>query len=142
MSSQPQSVVQKILIVLCILLAVNLGVYLFPESPVEATRISGRETDAAFNSLSSANMNLAQSNLRLASSIDRLSSELHSLGLEKWAKSEEAVAKAQEGLAKSSELLANALNHASDVMKAMGGSAPQDGAMGEIEESPKEPEQQ
>ncbi len=142
MSHQPRTAVQYILIFLCVLLSLDLGIRLFSGSPVEATRISGRETDAAFTSLSSANMNLSQSNLRLAASIDRLSTELHSLDLDKWAKSEEAVAKAQEGLAKSSELLASALARACDVLKAMGGNAPQAGAAGENEESPKEPEQQ
>lgn len=115
--------------VLCVLVALDIALRLWSGAPVEATRISGRETDQAFESLSGANQSLAAANQRLAGSVDRLASELRAV--EKWADSQKALVKAEEGLAKSSETLANSLSLAADALKAMEKVSPKPGEAGE-----------
>ncbi len=131
MSGRALSSSSKLLFLACLLLSIDICLRWFGTVPVEATRISGRETDAAFQSLSSANYSLAQASQGLASSIDRLSVALHSMELDKWVKSEGEMARAQAALAKSSEELAKVLSSVADVMKANDRGAPDSGAVGE-----------
>lgn len=131
MSGRALSSSNKLLFVACLLLSIDICVRWFGAVPVEATRISGRETDAAFQNLSSANYSLAQASQGLAVSIERLSAELRSMELDKWIKSEGEMAKAQEALAKSSETLAKSLITVADAMKATDRGVPDSGTVGE-----------
>jgi len=131
MSSRAQSSSSKLLFVACLLLSADILLRWLGAVPVEATRISGRETDAAFQSLSSANYSLAQASQGLAASIERLSMALHSMELDKWVKSEGEMAKSHTALAKSSDELAQALLSIADAMKATDKGAPDSGTVGE-----------
>lgn len=129
MSASSRFSSQTVPVVLCLLLVADILTRWFGPTPVEATRISGRETDAAFQSLSGANESLARANQTLAASVDRLSGELR--GVQKWADAEKGLAKAQEQLAKASEQLAQSIVVASDALKAMNEGSPVSGNVGE-----------
>ncbi len=139
MSASSRFSLRTVPVVLCLLLLADILTRWFGPTPVEATRISGRETDAAFQSLSGANEGLARANQTLAASVDRLSGELR--GVQKWAEAEKGLAKAQEQLAKASEQLAQSILVASDALKAMNEGTPDSGDVGEeppVEAAPEE----
>lgn len=141
MSVFPRGSTHTILLILCGLCTLDIALRWWSVPPVEATRISGRETDAAFESLSGANQNLAQANMALAASFERLSSELRAMGLNKFVDAQKAAIEAQGKQAKAAELLAAALNTAADALKAMDRGAPKSGEMGEepVKEEEAEP---
>ena len=99
MGFQPVNKSQALGVVLIVLLAADILLRFFGTGPVEATRISGRETDVAFHSLSSSNERLAASNQALAVAVQSLTTELRDLRLKEWAKAEEKLAEAQTKLA-------------------------------------------
>lgn len=98
-----------LLVVLCVLLTVDILFRVFDGGPVEATRISGRETDAAITQLSGTYNQMAAANQALSAAINRLTSELARLELDKWAKAESELAKAQDRLAAAADSLAQRL---------------------------------
>jgi hypothetical protein len=105
-----------LLLLFCSLLTVDIVLRVFEGDPAEATRIAGRETDAAITQLSGTYNQMSAANTALAASINRLSSELARLELDKWSKAEKALADSQELLAAAAANLANALtlNEATD----------------------------
>jgi hypothetical protein len=96
-------------ILVIILLAFDLSIRFWSATPVEATRISGRETDEAFHSLSGANDQLASSNQKLASSLDRLGTILQGLDIKKLSDSQTKLAESQLELVKTIKVLNEAL---------------------------------
>ena len=74
---------------LCLLLSADIFLRVFDGDRAEATRISGRETDAAIDRLAGTYYQMSAANTALASSINRLTAQLARLELEKWADAEE-----------------------------------------------------
>jgi hypothetical protein len=107
-----------LLFLFCLLLAADLTLRLVDVRPVEATRISSRETDVAFSGLANANQALAQSNQVLARSIQSLTSQLGSLNLAKWAGAEDKLSASQEKLSEASEGLSESISLLSESLKA------------------------
>ncbi|MCA9426238.1 MAG: hypothetical protein KC940_10625 [Candidatus Omnitrophica bacterium] len=91
---------------LCLLLSADIFLRVFDGDRAEATRISGRETDAAIDRLAGTYYQMSAANTALASSINRLTAQLARLELEKWADAEEQLADSQELLAEAATNLA------------------------------------
>ena len=98
-----------LILALCVLLFADICLRLFDGDPVQATRIAGRETDAAITQLAGTYYQMAAANKALASSIGQLSSQLARLDLKQWSKAEEKLAKSQELLADAAIDLAKSL---------------------------------
>ena len=107
-----------LLTVFCILLALDIASRWFGASPVEATRLEGRERDAALDTLSVATNAMAQANLALAESIAFLNTELHGLKLGDLADSQEKLSESQKGLGDAAKLLSESFTRLSDTLKA------------------------
>jgi cell division protein FtsB len=107
-----------LLFLFCLLLVADLVLRLADVGPVEATRISSRETDVAFTGLAGSNQALAQSNQALARSIQSLTSQLGSLNLAQWAEAEEKLSASQEKLSEASESLSGSISLLSESLKA------------------------
>lgn len=106
-----------LLTALCVLLALDIASRWFGASPVEATRLEGRERDAALDTLSVATNAMAQANLSLAESIAYLNTELHDLKLGDLAKSQEKLSVSQSKLGEAATLLSESFTRLSDSLK-------------------------
>ncbi len=107
MSYLSRSQTQHFLIfALCLLLATDIFLRVFDGDPVQATRITGRETDAAIHQLAGTYYQMAAANNALAASITGLNNQLARLDLERWAKAEKQLADSQELLAAAANELA------------------------------------
>lgn len=131
MSRFVPSTTKSLLTLLCVLVALDLATRWWSTPPVEATRISGRETDAAFNDLAGANQSLAQANRQLAQSIDGLTRQLYGMKLDQWVKVSGELAKANEGLAKSNEQVAQSMGGLMQSLLATDRGLPESGETGE-----------
>lgn len=102
---------------LCVLLALDLATRWFGAAPVQATRLEGRERDAALDTLSVATNAMAQANQALAASISVLNTELRGLKLGELAKSQEKLSESQQGLGEAATLLSESFTRLSDTLK-------------------------
>ena len=103
---------------LCILLALDIAARWFGAGPVQATRLEGRERDAALDTLSVATNAMAQANHALAESIAFLNTELHGLKLSDLAESQEKLSESQKGLGEAAILLSQSFVHLSEILNA------------------------
>jgi len=95
-----------LILTLCLLLTADIVLRIFDGDPAEATRISGRETDAAMERLAGTYNQMSTANNALAGSINRLTAQLARLRLDEWADAEERLAESQELLADAAANLA------------------------------------
>jgi len=106
-----------ILFVVGLLVAIDLAVRLFGGNPVEATRISGRETDQATHDLADSNYELARSNFQLAASLEQVASFLRATGSQGLADTQNQDGEAQDSLALSAKSIADSVTALADVLQ-------------------------